>query len=446
MSPEKEGNSTLHAILTSCHVMSQTRGHSLQETIVREIFLHSGATRALLIINVDGCHQVAIDYDSQDMKPVDVPLGDYPNCARELIRFVMDHDEAVNLAVGPEPIRFGTDPYIVGQSPGRILCLPLSWQHLEAGAIYLEHHDPAALFPLMSADVLTHLCQQATIMLDRDWQHEALEQEVRDVHRDMARCKAGVAHSEKLASLGLLLAGVGHEINNPTGFMVGGVRNLERRLIELKEFIFDAIDDEEAEMREAFEQHFAAFDQNIDTLKNGATRVQRIVADLRTSSRQSDEREHTRIVSYLESTLRLVRARYKDEVHFKCDFPVDPMLWCNPSRLNQVFMNLMVNACQAIIERQEKAGIAERGTLTLDTTLKEDMLVIGFGDDGCGMNGELLTRLFTPFFTTKTEDKGTGLGLSICKDIVENHKGRIAVSSEVGVGTRFTVFLPYERI
>jgi signal transduction histidine kinase len=171
---------------------------------------------------------------------------------------------------------------------------------------------------------------------------------------------------------------------------------------------------------------------------DGADRVRRIVQDLRDFSRINEsEWQQFDIHIGLESTLNLVWNEIKYKAELIRDYDELPLMDCIPSRLNQVFINLLVNAAQAI---------TEHGKITISTRRRNDMVEITFADTGQGIPADILPKIFDPFFTTKPVGKGTGLGLSVSYGIVRDHMGSIEAVSELGVGTTFTIRLPVSRV
>ncbi|PCK06954.1 MAG: GGDEF domain-containing protein [Alteromonadaceae bacterium] len=263
--------------------------------------------------------------------------------------------------------------------------------------------------------------------------HERLE----NAYEHLKQTQMHLVQTEKMSSLGMLVAGVGHEINNPANYSYLAVYNLQEDLGIFQTFLFDLLDGDK-ELASAFNEHFDKFFGNITSAMDGNKRVQEIVANLRSFSRLDGGSKQTcQLGNGLLSTLKLVQSNFKDEVEFVCDIQDDPELECSPSELNQVFMNLMVNACQAMVSSSEKQRV-----LTIHMSREGSEVVIEFKDTGPGMPEEVRLRIFEPFFTTKPDGKGTGLGLSISFGIVERHEGRIEVKSEPGAGTVFRLCLP----
>jgi two-component system NtrC family sensor kinase len=258
--------------------------------------------------------------------------------------------------------------------------------------------------------------------------------------------------SEKLASIGQLAAGVAHEINNPIGFVnsnLGSLKNYVDQLMTL-------IDDLSTTMEPLLAGN-PEVKKNVDALKrkadldflrddigalitesiDGTTRVRQIVQDLRDFSRTGEiAMEWVDLHAGLESTLNVVSNEIKYKAEVVRDYGTLPRVECRPSQINQVFMNLLVNAAQAI---------PQKGKITLKSGTADDKVWISVSDTGSGIPPEIMARIFDPFFTTKPVGKGTGLGLSVSYGIIEKHGGRIEVASQPGEGTTFTVWLPVSQ-
>jgi two-component system, NtrC family, sensor kinase len=261
-----------------------------------------------------------------------------------------------------------------------------------------------------------------------------------------------LVQSEKLASLGQLAAGVAHEINNPIGFISSNLGTLDGYFQQLQEML-DAYRQAEVsiesrewverlqQLRERVELEFLRDDIPllIKESKDGIGRVGQIVRDLKDFSRvdSNQEWQWTNLQQGIESTLNIVASELKYKADVLKDYQVLPDIECLPSQINQVIMNLIVNASQAIGP--------ERGTLTLRTGHAAQSVWIEVQDTGSGITPQNLQKIFDPFFTTKPVGQGTGLGLSLSYGIVRKHRGEISVRSEVGVGTTFRVELPIRQ-
>lgn len=243
---------------------------------------------------------------------------------------------------------------------------------------------------------------------------------------------------------GMLFAEVAHEINNPANFAYTASYNLKRDLEKLKTFLLElAGDDVDNEILAAFDEKFQSLYDHTDTVQEGISRIRDIVLNLRASFRKDKEKiKPGKLIEALNRTLQLVKIDYADRVDFNVDFKADPEIQCNISELNQTFMNLMVNACQAIVQKQKSSGDNTKGTLGIQTREENGQAVIRFQDTGTGMTKKVQNKMFDRFFTTKPEGEGTGLGLSISYDIIRKHGGRIEIVSEPGKGTTVTLYLP----
>ena len=257
--------------------------------------------------------------------------------------------------------------------------------------------------------------------------------------------------SEKLASIGQLAAGVAHEINNPIGFVNSNLGTLKNYVGDLLQIIAlyesgrhllaadPALDGRIDAARGRADLDFLRAD--IETLIaesiEGTARVRRIVQDLRDFSRvDSVEWQWADLHDGLESTLNVVMSEIRYKADVVREYGSLPKIECMPAQLNQVFMNILVNAAQSI---------AGRGTITLRSGCAGDQVWVSIADTGKGIAPELMSRIFDPFFTTKPVGKGTGLGLSVSYGIVEKHGGRIDVASSPGQGATVTIWLPVRR-
>ncbi len=274
-------------------------------------------------------------------------------------------------------------------------------------------------------------------------------EELTQLNAKLSDAQDKLMQSEKLASIGQLAAGVAHEINNPIGFIFSNFGTLERYLDDLFQMLSAYEQAEPAlagtpvgaqlkALREKVELDFLKEDipSLMNESKDGITRVRNIVQNLKDFSRVDTSQEWVLADLHhgISSTLNIVN----NEIKYKADvvklYGEIPDIECLPSELNQVFMNLLVNAAHAIQ--------AERGTITIRTGTEADNVWVEVEDNGGGIAKENLGRIFDPFFTTKAVGKGTGLGLSLSYGIVKKHFGQIDVFSEVGAGTRFRVTLP----
>ena len=262
-----------------------------------------------------------------------------------------------------------------------------------------------------------------------------------------------LVQSEKMASIGQIAAGVAHEINNPIGFVLSNLSTLDSYLASLFALLEAYIESERpasVPQKDSLDRVRALRDNiNFDFLRgdivallaesrDGILRVKHIVQDLKDFSRGGADEvwEVVNVHDALDRTLSIVRNEVKYKARIETRYGSLPDVECLPSRLHQVFLNLIVNAGQAI---------EANGTITISTGTSGSEIWIRFEDTGCGIPKQHLNRIFEPFFTTKPVGQGTGLGLSVSYSIVRRHGGSIEVESEVGRGSRFTIHLPLQR-
>ncbi|MCP4598395.1 MAG: HAMP domain-containing protein [Neptuniibacter sp.] len=286
----------------------------------------------------------------------------------------------------------------------------------------------------------------------RTQQLQEKNSQLEQANREIKETQAQLVHSEKMASVGILAAGVAHEINNPMGFVISNISTLElyvqnyRKLLESYQKLAAA--DSSQERKQLLEE-IQGLEQEVDLefmsedieelmndTKEGTNRVKEIVKGLKEFSHvdQSENFHMADINACIETTLKVVN----NELKYHCELVTElgelPDIYCAPGQIKQVLLNLLLNAGHSI---------EDKGTITITTECMDDQIKICIQDTGCGIDEHQMDKLFDPFFTTKSVGEGTGLGLAISYGIiVDEHKGNIEVSSEVGKGTEFTITLP----
>ena len=273
-------------------------------------------------------------------------------------------------------------------------------------------------------------------------------------YSELKATQSRMLQQEKMASIGQLAAGVAHEINNPMGFIISNLNSLKKYIDKVTGFI--KIQSESVErlsgngavhniLKDLNEQRkslkidyiLGDLDNLIKESLDGAERVKKIVQELKSFSRLDEsDIKMADINEGLESTINIVWNELKYNTTVKKEYGNIPQATCNLGQLNQVFMNILVNAAHAI---------ESQGEITVRTSSDEDNIYITISDTGTGIPADKLNRIFEPFYTTKEVGKGTGLGLSIAYDIVKKHNGEIRLESEVGKGTTFTIIVPISQ-
>lgn len=360
------------------------------------------------------------------------------------------------------------DPYIQKQKTKSILCHPVYVKGKLTAIIYLENNAVTNAFSTDKLKLINLLSTQITISLENALLYQNLEEKViqrteevvkqkeivESAYSELRAAQSQLVHSEKMASLGQLTAGIAHEINNPINFISIGIAGLKKnfasflKVVEKYEQIengenVDQVLKEINELKE--EMHYAEVKEFIlglmDDIRLGADRTSEIIVGLRSFSRLNEaEQKYANIHEGLDATLVLLRSKTKNQIEVIKDYDENlPSINCNPGQLNQVFMNIITNAIEAI-EMNEDADKREIRITTRDKD--ETCIEINIKDTGMGITKEAGENIFEPFFTTKDVGKGTGLGLSISFGIIEKHKGKIEMKSGKGQGAEFIITLP----
>ena len=346
---------------------------------------------------------------------------------------------------------------LIGWLQNRMVMRPL--QQLAVAAKRLAANDFSAELPQASQDEMGYLVtsfgamRESRRLAETEVQilNASLEERVQQRTEELHEARSQLLQSEKMASIGQLAAGVAHEINNPIGYVYSNLGSLEKYVQDVFSMIDSYEQAESAIADSAVRTRLQATREKLDLAflkedlralmaesKEGITRVKNIVQNLKDFSHvdASDEWHYANLHTGINSTLNIVNNEIKYKAEVIKEYGDLPEVECLASQLNQVFMNLLVNASHAI---------EERGTITIRTGTEGEQVWVEIEDSGKGIAPENLTRIFDPFFTTKPVGTGTGLGLSLSYGIVQKHHGKLEVSSEVGKGTRFRVWLPIRQ-
>jgi predicted ATPase/signal transduction histidine kinase/tRNA A-37 threonylcarbamoyl transferase component Bud32 len=362
--------------------------------------------------------------------------------------------------------KFAADPYVRKHQPKSILCAPLINRGKAIATIYLENNLIKGAFTRERLALLKMLCSQAAISLENAKLYQDLQASNGELQKSLKELKEAqiqLVQSEKMSALGNLVAGIAHEINNPVGFISGNLKAVSEYVEELFEgirlyqrFYPEVIPELEAEI-EAIDLDYLEEDlpQLISSMKAATDRIAEISKSMRTFSRGDAEKKvEFDIHEGIDSTLVILKHRFKanstrPEIQVVKEYGSLPKVLCYPGPLNQVFMNLISNAIDALEEsnavRSYNAIATNPNRIILRTRLLlgENTVEIRIADNGPGISEEVQQRLFDHLFTTKPVGKGTGLGLSIARNIVEEkHGGKLRVTSRLGEGAEFAIVLP----
>jgi len=447
----------------------------LLETVMKigKSVLQAEACSILLLDEATGelVFKVALGEKADEVKEVRIKRG------QGIAGWVLEHGEALLVEDLRKDGRFytGVDDK-TGFESRSMIAVPLFVKNKTVGVIEVINKVGGEHFDEADKEALTVMAGQIAVSIDNARMTEALKisrEQIEEYSRnletrvkertealvkaneELKNAQAQLLQTEKLSSLGQLAAGVAHEINNPIGFINSNLRTLGEYTKELLDIIqrleaismsakkkdFSSFSEELNELEQKKKRIKFDFIKNdmhklIDESREGTYRVYKIVRDLRDFSRADDaDRKFFDIHRSIDSTLNIVWNELKYKAEVVKDYGEIPEVECLPTQLNQVFMNLLVNAAHAI---------EEKGQITIRTYAEGENVFVEISDTGCGMSPEIQNKVFDPFFTTKEPGKGTGLGLSIVYNIIKKHNGKITVRSKPGEGTTFRISLPVE--
>ncbi|MFB2919651.1 trifunctional serine/threonine-protein kinase/ATP-binding protein/sensor histidine kinase [Aerosakkonema funiforme] len=463
-----------------------------------------------LVLVAEGC----VEKDKVRVLP-SVPIESRPDLPVAVINYVERTGETVVLNNANLEGRFASDAYIIRTQPKSILCMPILQQGKLRGILYLENNLAVGAFTQQRLEILKLLAAQASISLENasfyedlqtyssqlEKQNTALQaSEMRErekalqleqsLHK-LQQTQAQLVQTEKISSLGQLVAGVAHEVNNPVSFIAGNLHHATEYTSDLIDHLLlyqKYYPNPEVEIQNHAQDIEMEFLRNdlpslLRSMKVGTDRIREIMQSLRNFSRVDEaEKKLVDLHSGLDSTLMILHHRLKSKgdrppIEVVKNYGHLPSVECYPGQLNQVFMNILANAIDALEEAQgqplplpvrsggerEKGERQENSPLPLSPAfpcfpienpqiciatevLDGNQVAVRIKDNGPGIRKEVLSRLFDPFFTTKPVGKGTGLGLSISYQIVvEKHGGQLKCVSSPGEGCEFIIEIPVRQ-
>jgi len=434
-------------------ISSEIRLDRLLTSLMEIIIENAGAQMGYFLRKEDGQWQIKA---KSHIKAVADEDTNAPAIPQTVLNYVSHSKQPLVLDNSMAESPFLKDPYIQTHQPKSIMCLPFVKQGVLLGLVYLENNLSTGAFPPERLHLLEMLSAQAAISLENAFLVQNLEDKVTErtqalqdalekvetQYQQLLQTQTQLVQSEKMASLGTLVAGVAHEINNPVNFTYNGAFVVQKEVDKLTGLLQE-LTSGETEAMKIFTEHLDPINTGLGIVFEGSQRIKAIVSDLRIFSRLDEaEQKEADIVEGLKTTLSLIEGSYREQVDFVTDYRSNPTVLCWPGQLNQVFMNVMINACQAIQAKQEQQNEVTKGILTIRTKLKDELLEILFEDTGVGIPKEHIEKAFEPFFTTKDVGSGMGLGLSISYGIIEKHGGSIRLESIQGEGTTVIITLP----
>ena len=463
--PSSAGSTSVSATLDLATVLkaSQTLSSEIQldkllATLLHTVLENAGADKgALLMPRGQEWLVEAVATLDQPVRVHSVELSNSQEIPHALINTVKRSLQSVVIVEASAHPTCATDAYVVQHQPKSLLCIPILQQGKLVAILYLENRVTVGAFTSDRIELLNVLCAQAAISLE----NARLYQQAQTYVQQIEQSQLNVVQSEKMASLGNLVAGVAHEINNPIGFLHGSINNA-------KDYVQDLL----AHL-ELYQQHHpnpAAPIQNnvkeiglkfliddlpklLDSMQGATNRIKGISTSLRTFSRADTAHQISAdLHDGIDSTLLILKYRlqangYRPEIEVVKDYGDLPLIECFPGQLNQVFMNILANAIDVFDEMAQTqlfgALKAKPQQVTIRTTVGANQVQIQIRDNGRGMTEAVKTKVFDHLFTTKGVGQGTGLGLAIARQIVvEKHGGSLEVQSEMGQGSEFCIRLP----
>ncbi|HSF72744.1 MAG TPA: AAA family ATPase, partial [Microcoleus sp.] len=441
-------------IKASQALSSEIKLDQLLTTLMQVVVKNAGAQTGALILNQEGNWRINVHCTNrQDCLLQSIPVEESEVIPLTLINYVKRTKETLIFDDASNQPRFASDPYIIQHQPQSLLCTPISERGKMMGILYLENNLATGVFTRDRVAILNILCSQAAISLQNArlyQQSQEYAQKLEQSIQNLKQMQLQLVQGEKMSALGNLVAGVAHEINNPVGFIAGNLQPAQEyvgdlfNLIDLYQEKFPHPGGEIETEIEDMDLEYLREDlpKLIGSMKEGVERIRNISTSLRTFSRADSDRPVAfNIHDGLESTLlilkhRLKASEFRPAIEVVKEYGNLPLVKCFPGQLNQVFMNVLANAIDALEESNKGRSFSEIKALpnqiTVQTALSEDnnQVWIRIKDNGVGMSNEVKENIFNHLFTTKAVGQGTGLGLSIAHQIVvEKHGGTLLVNS-----------------
>ncbi|MFN6482393.1 MULTISPECIES: AAA family ATPase [unclassified Nostoc] len=466
----------LQAVMKAAQAISQEiELEKLLATLMQIAIANAGAQIGHLVLRQEEQWLVVAQAERELVKTLEIPLEQYSEIPQSLIYAVARTQETAVFEDLSTAVQFASDRYILTHQPKSVLCTPISRQGKLIGILYLENNLTLGAFTSDRIEILQLLTSQAAISvenarlyqqtenysytLEAEVEHktQALNQKAQDLEQTLKKLQqtqGQLIHSEKMSSLGQLVAGIAHEINNPVNFIKGNLTHTENyiqdmmRLLTLYQQEYPQPNPAIQAMKEEIELDFLFKDANqtLESMKIGSDRISKIVQSLRNFARLDEaEIKAVDLHSGIESTLlilqhRLQASENQPEVRVIKEYGNLPLVTCYPSQLNQVFLNLINNAIDAIRDNPQSSQHPEIRIRT--GVIDREWLRIAIANTDSSIPVNLQERIFEPFFTTKPIGRGQGLGLFVCYSIIQQHRGTLTVRSQPTEGTEFEIVLP----
>ncbi|VXD22028.1 trifunctional serine/threonine-protein kinase/ATP-binding protein/sensor histidine kinase [Planktothrix paucivesiculata] len=439
-------------------ISSEIELDKLLTSLLEIVIANAGATKCVLLVKQDHSLKLVglVELGKSPQLLSSIPLQLSPDIPMSLVNNVKRTLQPLVIEDARKNSDFVADDYIQKYQPTSILCIPIINQRQLIGVLYLENKLTVGAFTSDRIEVLNLICSQAAISLENARLYQAAQQAL----IDLQHAQIQIIQSEKMSALGNLVAGIAHEINNPVSFLSGNIRPALDYINDLFHLL-DIVQEQYPELDPKVQQQITAIEldyiredlpQLVGSMTEGVKRIQDISRSLRNFSRaDQDYPVACNIHDGIDSTLMILRHRLKannmrPEIQVIKDYGDLPPIQCYAGQLNQVFMNILSNAIDALEESNQGRSYGEiRDEIIVKTELSDDQkqVIIRIKDNGIGMSQQLQDKIFDHLFTTKAVGKGTGLGLAIARQIiVEKHSGIIEVSSSLNQGSEFMISIP----
>ncbi|MBR8838107.1 MAG: AAA family ATPase [Stigonema ocellatum SAG 48.90 = DSM 106950] len=465
---------------TSVLKSSQAISSSLQTdqlitSLTRIILENSGAKKSILILRQADNWQVRaitlLNHEEIQTNLIPQSLDNCQDIPINIINYVKNTEQTVVIDNCKTEIPGVIDKYMLEYQPQSVLCTPIINQRYLVGIIYLENQLTTGVFTSDRLSVIHLLSSQAAISLENAQLYEKSQENAQQLHQKTTQLEQILQHlqhtqlqlvqSEKMSALGNLVAGVAHEMNNPLGFISASLEQTKPIIADIFEHlklyqkILPSPSDEMIEHAKKIDLDYSLDDlpKMIDAMAMACDRLTNISTSLRTFSRDDkDYKVPFNIHSGIDSTILILKHRLKANeqrpaIEVNTNYGDLPEILCFPGQLNQVFMNIIANAIDALEESNIRRSLEEikanPNRITITTSVGNNQVHVAIADNGIGMNEQVKQKIFDHSFSTKPVGKGTGLGLAIARQIiVEKHHGTLTVNSTLGQGTEFVITLP----
>ena len=449
---------------------------ALLSKLMHIILENAGADQGALILNNSDTWEIVAQCVNGNCHLSHNPYDNTNNIPNSIINTVKQTQQTIAIDNIEQDPTFIADPYFIQQQPKSVFCTPILKQGKLIGILYLENHLTAGAFTSDHIEILKLLTAQAAISIENarlygrleDYSHnletevEQRTQELQEKNQhleqtlqQLQRTQAQLIQIEKMSSLGQLVAGIAHEINNPITFIAGNISHARKYFLDLLDLLAAyeqnsphpslAVKEKLAEIDLEFLQN--DLEKLFNSMETGSDRIRKIVLGLRNFSRLDQSgMKRVDIQEGLENTLMILQHRLKPqgndrpEIKIVKNYGELSLVNCYPSQLNQVFLHILSNAIDVLTT----GDAGDRLEISITTEMRDSQTVrIRIADTGPGMSESVCQQVFNPFFTTKPVGQGTGLGLSISYQIItEQHRGELQCFSQPGQGTEFIIEIP----